>query len=390
MPVPRFLRRNHVVRGLQAGDVAGSTAGITGPGPSSQSLIVPQCIAWPFSTDDDGVAWPAGTVGIRSVSPGRLTERAWATPGDPLEGLDQWIAVPDTLPGGYTLRRGRDANRGPTAPGFGATTRGTPWLTVAKNGSGEGPTFASNYTLTANGFESFAGWLTNGQTPGTLAGFCPSYRPNGGGGIVPVGWVPTNVSKKTLRCYFYDSTRPPLADLDASLAGYAHNSSGMWIWTKRDIGFRAITMVVLVGTTPFLWGAAANTDVAIQFTVRSNTNGLVSGDGTVQDYLSPIYRKSDFVFLQSGPFPGVDYYFLRKTIQNTWNRTKADGLWAYKVGYIAASQNVLGSPPYGIIANAAPVPIALDYQAGYRLSPRADVPAWFSTYGAGVGAPGGI
>jgi hypothetical protein len=397
MPTPRFLRRNQVVRGLAHSDTAASTAGLYGPGPSSENLIMPQCIEWPFTTDDDGLGWPAGTVGIRSVSPGRAAEEAWATPGDLTEGLDEWIAVPDTLPSGYTLRRGRDVNRGPAGPTFDPgrptfsdTTRGTPWLTVEKNGQGEGPTFASNYTLTANGFESYAGWRTNGQTPGTVTGFCPSYRPDGGGGIVPLGWVPTNVSKKTLRCYFYDSSRPPLADLDPSISVYPNHASGMWIWTTADVGFRAITMVGLVATTPFLWGSAANGDVGVQFIVKSNGDGSISGNGSATDYLSPVYHKSDFVFLQSGPFPGVDYYFIRKTITNTWNRTKADGLWAYKVGFVFASNNVFGSPPYGPVANAAGPGIGLDYQQSYRLHPRADIPAWFSTYGQGVGAPGGV
>ncbi len=87
---------------------------------------------------------------------------------------------------------------------------------------------------------------------------------------------------------------------------------------------------------------------------------------------------------------GLHYKFLKVTIPNTWNRTKADGLWAYAVGHIAASERIFGTPIYNGISNAAPPGIPIEYQKGYRLSPRVDIPAWFSTYGAGVGAPGGV
>ncbi len=387
--MPRFLRRNLAIRGLASTDTRSTRDGIYTPASAgADQLIVPQVIPWPFTTDDDGVSFPAGTVGIRSVAQARTTERAWATAGDPLEDLDQWVPVPDTLPGSYTARDSRDHDRGHRTTGFSAKTRGTPYLTIAKNGAGEHATFSGNYTLTANGYESLASWVVNGQTPGTLTGNCPTYRPSGGGGLVPLDWVPMGLSKQTLRCYMYDAAVPPFADMDPSIAGYFYTEGGVWVWTKPDIGARAITMVALVATTAFLWAATGNTDVAIQFIVKSNTDGSVSGNGANVDYLSPIYRKSDLVYIAT--VTGVDYYYLRVSIPVTWNRTKAQGIGAYKVGWAARANQVLGSHSWSIIANAAGSGMPVDYQQGYRLSPRADVPAWFSTYGQGIGAPGGV
>lgn len=385
--MPRFYRRNNRVFGFSYADPV--TAPITGPGPTAKELIVPQCIEWPFAADDAGIAYPAGTVGIRSVSPGRATEKTWGTPGGPFEGLDKWFPVPDTLPGGYTLRNSRDVSRGPCV--FSGdpedTTRGTPWLEVTWNGLGEfnAAGAAGNYSLTANGYESSAAYLINGLAPGTVTFFCPSYRPDGGGGIVPLSWVPMGFSQKVLTCYMYNQDRPPLVDLDASIAGYTNKSAGAWVWTRRDVGFRNIVLPVLVASTPATWAAAANTDIAVQFTVRSNATGLISGEGTAADYLSAVYHKSDFTFLQTiGLF---DYYTLRHSVPNTWNRTKAQGLWAYKVGFVVATQASLGSV---YIPNAVGAGISVYHQPGYRLSPRCDIPAWFATYGIGVGAPGGV
>jgi hypothetical protein len=160
--MPRFLRRNFAIRGLSSADVFTTRKGIYTPAAAAANqLIVPQVIAWPFSADDAGVAFPSGIVGIRSVAAARSTERAWATPGDPLENQDQWIAVPDTLPGGYTARNSRDHDRG--APSA-TSTKGTPYLKISTNGAGQNSTFSGNYTANGAGSGQVmdAAWLVNG------------------------------------------------------------------------------------------------------------------------------------------------------------------------------------------------------------------------------------
>ena len=73
---------------------------------NSGGRIVPRVETWPFSVDQNGQSFPGGLVGVRfDYSP---------TPGsDPVTFNKQYLlAVPGTLPVGYTLRASRDCNRG--------------------------------------------------------------------------------------------------------------------------------------------------------------------------------------------------------------------------------------------------------------------------------------
>lgn len=69
--------------------------------------IVPVCTPWPFSSDANGVAYPAGTVGVRYRY----------SPFDPTPDATNnalLVAVPSALPAGYTFRPSRDHLSTPT------------------------------------------------------------------------------------------------------------------------------------------------------------------------------------------------------------------------------------------------------------------------------------
>jgi hypothetical protein len=63
----------------------------------------------------------------------------------------------------------------------------------------------------------------------------------------------------------------------------------------------------------------------------------------------------------------------------------SDGLRAWMVGYAAAGSLVNGPSDYSnaVIGDKA-------YTKRVDCSPTVMVPPWFSVYGAGIGAPGGI
>jgi hypothetical protein len=65
---------------------------------------MPSVVAWPFAVDSNGEAYPAGLVGVYSNF---VYNESAATFNQRL------IAVPDTLPVGYTPRMERDHNRAP-------------------------------------------------------------------------------------------------------------------------------------------------------------------------------------------------------------------------------------------------------------------------------------
>jgi hypothetical protein len=70
--------------------------------------LVPQVETWPYSSDDNGRSYPAGTVGVRFTY---TTQRGSDLVTFNDTGL---VAVPSTLPAGYTYRWKRDHNMGPS------------------------------------------------------------------------------------------------------------------------------------------------------------------------------------------------------------------------------------------------------------------------------------
>jgi hypothetical protein len=376
--VPRFLRRNLVVRGLAYDDVGGDPAGIYCPGPPSENLIVPQVIAWPFSTDDAGVSFPSGIVGVRSVSPGRATEKAWATPGDPLENLDEWIAVPDTLPVGYTARPSRDVSRGPVGV---STTKGSAYLKISTNGAGQQSTASGNYTANGAGSGQVmdGAWLVNGLAVGTLTGFCPSYRPSGGGGIVPLGLVPINVGKQVLHCIVYEAGGgPTLPGLDAGLAALPSLMGGMAMWTQPNYGMRRVTWRHTLIATPANWAVGGNT-VKVQFIIGHNAAWDRAGYGDTNDYASTVFTKSDF------STDGVDIGFGLQRYTLTHTSTAGVSSTAARTWIVGFSCKASSAWAGDYSGNSYP-----NHTKRVWLSPRLDVPPWFSVYGAGLGAPGGV
>lgn len=399
----RLLRPNTRLEGVSTSPTGGAVGATNGQRRGyglgrvhpvgSAGLIIPQVIEWPWATDDAGVAFPSGIVGLRTVNAARNTERAWATPGDPLEGQDKWIAVPTTLPSGYTARTGRDSNKGTygVASGFPSVrfSRGAPWLDIAWNGAGVGATASWNYEAIggAGAYVMKADFTINGNDPRSTAISMPSYRPSGGGGVVPLDWFPVNLSQKTLDCIWYegggyDTLHP---DFDAWFrSGLIFPTSGMAVWTRYGPGIRAVTMRTTFIGLPSDWTAMPNAQIGVQFMIKHNADGSRSGKGDTLDYLSPLYRKSD-VTATGIYIGGYQIYSIIHTATIASQPTAADGFRSWCVGCQVGQVNSL---LYSVSAYTS----GGDQNASNRvwLSPRVDVPPWFTATGAGLIAPGGI
>lgn len=399
--MPRFLRRNIGLHGVQASsDTNAYALGRAHPHSALGGLIIPQVIEWPWSQDDAGCAFPSGLLGVRSVCAARDTERAWATPGDPVEGEDRWVAVPDTLPAGYTARTDRDHNKGYISDGYfdwdlftwvDGSTRGTPYFDIQHNGMGWSTTLASDnhQDVIGQGRLMRADYTLNGQSGGLTTGMCPTYRPTGGGGLVPIDWHPFNVSDKCLHAYYLGPV-PPLPGTWGDAwwtSGSVSAIGGLELRTASGgPGFRRFRIVVNVFATAANWAAAANADLGFQVRISNSVTGTNPDEST--DYTSPLYDKSAFTI---GPaFFGGNVYYKDLIIDDTMftPRDPADGPTFYYIQARVGHKQPPARIGTGPDASAGSTYVATSPQL--YLSPRVDVPFWFTATGPGLVAPGGL
>ncbi len=381
--MPRFLRRNVRMTGvsLSPSRTGNKALGFGREHPGwLPGFIVPQVIEWPWSEDEAGVAFPAGLVGVRCRAEVRSLESLWATSGHDYEDQDRWIAVPDTLPSGYTARRTRDCNKGGTYEGGAGGdpdpiyTRGAPYLNVTHNEQED-----------VFGGIMLANWIANSGAPhgGNDAG--PAYRPEGGGGVVPLTWYPANVSDRTLHFRIGGVSFDP-ANFDAwfATAGISpvqYNAA----WTNVSLGFRAMKMRATVQASAAAWAALANTDIGVQFAVRTNADrNSTAGDGDTAVYLSALFRKSDFSPVYA--VGGTNYYSITHEFDFTpYNPTPSEGSTHWCAGYILEAVNLSG------VSDWDPSdPAEYQYSKRVDMCSRVDIPLWFTATGIGLIAPGGL
>lgn len=93
---------------------------------TTPSMVVPTVEPWPHTTDDNGQSFPGGLVGVRF-------RYSWLT-GTLADNDEFLVAVPATLPSGYTHRWKRDQNCGPAYASL-ANTRGQPTPQLTYTGS---------------------------------------------------------------------------------------------------------------------------------------------------------------------------------------------------------------------------------------------------------------
>lgn len=389
--MPRFLRRNVALRGVQTSGTDADDLGRRHPASAAAALIIPQCIAWPFANDMYGDTMPSGIVAVRSVAQARQSvERAWSTSGDPLEGLDRWIAVPDSLPVGYTARVSRDINKGRL--GTSTHSRGTPYFDV---------TFTDS-PFTRDASDNFS--ASSRFTPAFGIGSGPYYRPSGGGGLAgPLAWYPMNVSDRVplyvSRPSGISSAVSPVPGWSIAPAAAVNSASqnGSITW-QRHIGWRSLKLRIAVCVQDAFWSTFVGSEFRAQYQVRHNVSGSTSGNGDTQDYLSPALTKADFT---QGPpdqwaaHAGWSVYYHDAEITPAMYSILSPGS---ALRSMMVSWNVVLDKVNAIAANMAswgPLVATSNlsdytYAAQFSARPRLDVPLWFSAYGAGVAAPGGV
>ncbi len=385
----RLLRPNIHLQGV---DTAGSDAyglGRSHPHGSEAGLIIPQVIEWPWSEDDAGCTFPAGLYGVRSVCDTREVERAWLTAGDATEGEDRWIAVPDTLPGDYTARNARDHNKGHYAPavfGIGGGTRGTPYFDLRHNGLGVSAG-AGNYTATAGAYLMTADYTINNQDLTDTGDHMPSYRPSGGGGIVKLAWFPTALSDRTLKCIFYDNGHPVGlpggSGYDAWIIANTSGNLGISLFTKPSPGFRRIKWRAVVAATDAQWAGMAENELRVQFRIAHNADNSTTGIGDTNDYLSPVFTKSDYT--KGSLWSGSSYYYTCEHSATDADYTLPDPGDEFRRWYVGYLQ---GHWPLQVTQAVYPTTEALGRMVW--LSPRVDIPFWFTATSGNLVAPGGL
>ena len=384
----RLLRRNIHLTGV---DTSGTTAGDLGrahPHGAEAGLVIPQVIEWPWAVDDAGCSFPAGIYGVRSVCDTRTQERNWLTVGHADYNKDRWIAVPSTLPGGYTARNARDHNKGPHIPavfGFGGGTRGTPYFDLRHNEAGAGNTASANYQSgsgATGAYRMLADYTINGLALTASGDHMPSYRPSGGGGIVPLSWFPTALSDRTLKCKFYDTGHPTslaLSDYDA----YVKNNAlgGISLFTKPSPGFRRIWWRAVVQASDANWAALAETALRLQFRVAHNADNSTTFVGDTTDHLSAVFTKSNFTKGAAVGFGTFHYYYKEYSITDADYTMPAPGD-AYRRWYVGYQIGHVG----GLVADNTDT---VDPKI-VALSPRVDIPFWFTATSGNLVAPGGL
>jgi hypothetical protein len=199
---------------------------------------------------------------------------------------------------------------------------------------------------------------------------------------VPLAFVPLNVSKEVLHCIVYEAGGgPTLPGLDSGLTALPSLLGGMAMWTQPSYGFRRATWRHTVIATPAVWAVAGNT-LKIQFIIGHNANWSRSGYGDTNDYASSVFTKSDFSTDGVNIGFGLQRYTLTHTSTSGVSSTGATAPRTWIAGF-SCKQSSAWAGDYS--SNTFP-----NHTKRLWLSPRLDIPPWFSVYGAGIGAPGGI
>ncbi len=332
---------------------------------SSPQLILPEVISWPFSVDEAGVSFPSGLLGIKTVSYPYATEKAWGTGGSGTTDQDLWIAVPDTLPSGWSSRVSRDHNKGRviigSPPFFPNTLRGTPYhyvdsvKTSLQDGTGKMADF----------------FLVNGDA---IYSHTANYRPTTGG-LQTLSFFPGNCSQRTTQCaWTLLNGKIAAACFSAAPGGSTHDTNfPTSLIIPKHVGWRNIRMYVSF--------------VLIPPTTRVNVTNIEFIVGHKAD-------NSD-----TGTLQATDVIDFRQSVSQTAFTDNGDGSYelAFDTGPIANTDKVQRGYWAGYVMsflNTTSPGTLSEWQTAlkYRLicSPRVDIPFWFTSTGAGMVAPGGI
>ncbi len=182
------------------------------------TAMVPAIVEWPFASDANGQAYPAGTVGWYC----KYTSQT----ADPTTtNNNNLMAVPDTLPAGYTLRKLRDHNLGLGATvgrkGSAAYTHGT----AQSSGGGFSHNSASPSVWFIRSEQVLTSYL---WLPECAAQQCFAFPISSGGstisGALPTQWFPISAGFRYLRLDML-GTGAPTETYRISLVKNADNSN---------------------------------------------------------------------------------------------------------------------------------------------------------------------